>query len=66
MDKTENTIREKETEEPEHKKKKASTVTCFISFLDSYFHSNIDLLSSLVALFAGKKVVGVTTEMIEC
>ena len=27
MDKTENTIREKETEEPEHMKKRASTVS---------------------------------------
>ena len=37
-------------------------------FLIAHFlvHSNVDLVSSLIALFAARKVAQMTTEMIEC
>ena len=44
------------------------TLTCFIYILDSSLlvHPNFDLVSSLLALFAARKVAQMTTEMIEC
>ena len=43
-------------------------LTCFIYILHIHFlvHPNFDLVSSLLVLFAARKVVQMTTEMIEC
>ena len=39
--------------------------TCFIFILDSFlFHQNFNLVSSLLVLFAARKVAQVTTEML--